>query len=548
MFISTEHGDFSGISLCVIGVSGAGKTALMAKLAHELFRIEPKHPVILRFCGTSKGSATGLELVRSICIQIMLVSGETASISTVPGTYSAVVKCLHGLLERHPVYLLIDSLDQLSDLDMARSRISFLDGVVPHPSTRIIVSALPDEKDASGKWIYCYGCSTRLRCDSVPEVTVNKLSCQNDETVRIFTSLLRRKGMTLIAEQMTYAVAQTSVEATALYVRLACREIETWRSSDDVNGSLPATVFALIDKIFVDLENTFGLTLVQRALGFLTFSVGGVSDREMEDLLSLDDEVLSFVFEFSDPGVKRCPSHVWIRLRAALTGLVVERTGGCWSWYHRQLKEAAERRYSPFKENLHQVMGRYFGNVDSPIGTRAERSIAVQPLWYGEIPIWFDGCRINTRRCSEAIHHFVECGMIREAAKALCDVSSICAHVKAGEGFKLVEYSARALQLSTVLGLNRAFHDRLLHYTRWLRQAMTFIVESPVMHISASIGNQPLSSLVRKEWEFSMKRTRSTDGLNRYRVHMHLFCYIFLHFINYIIIEKESVFERLLGS
>ena len=516
----------------------------MAKLAHELFLLEPRHPVILRFCGTSKGSATGLELVRSICIQILLVSGETASISTVPGTYKDAVKCLHGLLERNPMYLLIDSLDQLSDADMARSRISFLDGVVPHPLTRIIVSALPDEKDADGKWIYCYGCSTRLRCDSVPEVTVNKLSSHNDEMVRTFTSLLRRKGMTLIADQMTYAVAQASVEATALYVRLACREIETWRSSDNVTGSLPATVFALINKIFDDLEKTFGLTLVQGALGFLTFSVGGVSDREMEDLLSLDDEVLKSVFEHSDPGVKRCPSHVWLRLRAALTGLVVERTGGCWSWYHRQLKEAAERRYSPFKEKLHHVMGKYFGNVDDPIGTRAERSIAVQPLWYGEIPIWFDGCRINARRCSEALHHFVECGMIREAAKMICDVSSICAHVKAGEGFKLVEYSARALQLSNVPELDRALHDRLSHYTRWLRQDMTFIVESPVMHISASIGNQPLASFVRKEWEFFVKRTRVTDGLTRYGTHMYFFLICFCSFCT---VRKGKCFRKIVG-
>jgi hypothetical protein len=520
MFILTEYGDFSGISLCVIGVSGAGKTALMAKLADELFRIDPMHPVILRFCGTSKGSSTGLELVRSICIQMMLVIGDMASISTIPSTYKDAVKCLHSLLERHPVFLFIDSLDQLSDADMARSRISFLDGVVPHPLTRIIVSALPDERDASGQWIYCYGCSTRLRGDSVPEVTVNKLSGHNDEMVRIFTSLLRRKGMTLTADQMAYAVTQTSVEATALYVRLACLEMVTWRSSDNVNGSLPATVFALINKIFDNLERTFGPTLVQAALGFLTFSVGGVSDREMEDLLSLDDDVLKFVFEFSDPGVKRLPSHVWLRLRAALTGLVVEGTGGCWNWYHRQLKEAAERRYLPFKEKGHQVMGRYFGNIDSPIGTRAERSVATQPLWYGEVPIWFDGCRINSRRCSEAIHHFVGCGMIKEAVEGLCDFSSICAHVKAGEGFKLVEYSARALQLSTVLELDEVLQDRLSHYARWLRQEMTFIVKSPVMHISASIGNQPLSSFVRKEWEFFVKRTRSTCGPNRYELHM----------------------------
>ena len=45
------------------------------------------------------------------------------------------------------VVLLIDSLDQLSDRDRARSDISFLKHVRPHRNTVIIVSCLPDERD-----------------------------------------------------------------------------------------------------------------------------------------------------------------------------------------------------------------------------------------------------------------------------------------------------------------------------------------------------------------------------------------------------------------
>ena len=45
------------------------------------------------------------------------------------------------------VVLFIDSLDQLSDRDHARSDVSFLKFVTPHPNTVIIVSCLPDERD-----------------------------------------------------------------------------------------------------------------------------------------------------------------------------------------------------------------------------------------------------------------------------------------------------------------------------------------------------------------------------------------------------------------
>ena len=64
---------FSGISLCVIGRSGTGKTALMAKLASIARAANDQRPVIIRFCGTSKGSVNGLALVQSLCHQIQLV-------------------------------------------------------------------------------------------------------------------------------------------------------------------------------------------------------------------------------------------------------------------------------------------------------------------------------------------------------------------------------------------------------------------------------------------------------------------------------------------
>ena len=533
----------------------------MSVIARELQRLETqavstteKRPVILRFLGTSRGTVSALEVVRSVCKQILLLLGDVSGARAVPSTYKEAVKFMHELIKAHPVLLLFDSLDQLSNADLGRSNISFLDGVVPHPQTRIIVSTLPDQKNASGQWIYCYGCETKLVSDSVPVITVNHLSSAVAESSRIISSLLRRKGMNLTADQMSYAVTQTSVEATALYVRLACREIEKWRSSDDVNGVLPATVVSLIDKIFVDLEDRFGSILVRSALGFLTFSVGGVSDREMEDLLSLDDEVLESVFQYSDPGVKRCPSHVWLRLRAALEGLLVERAGGCLTWYHRQLKEAAERRYDHIRLKLHRVMGVYFGNIDAPVGTRAERRIAAQPLWYGEVVVWFDDCRLNIRRCVEALSHIIACGMLDAAAKELCDFSSICSHIKSGEGFNLVDHSAKVLELSRkTQNFTSGLYDRLSHYARWMRQDMSYIVDSPAMLMSSSIGKQPLISFVRKEWEVLIKSTRSIGPLRRYIVLSILLMHITETFtiLRYLILSEytqTSILTRLLDS
>ena len=148
---------FTGISVAVIGVSGAGKTALMSYVAAQLYlrqeasddEVIRRRPIISRYCGTSAASTTGLGLVQSLIRQIHYALDHDMSQSTYVLTmsYTEAVEHLHLLLRDNAVVLFIDSLDQLSDDDLARSKISFLRNLVPHKLTRVIVSALPDEKD-----------------------------------------------------------------------------------------------------------------------------------------------------------------------------------------------------------------------------------------------------------------------------------------------------------------------------------------------------------------------------------------------------------------
>jgi hypothetical protein len=130
----------------------------MSRVAAEVSRRQQEErserPVIIRFCGTSPESNHGLNLVKSIIAQIaMLVEGAEDLMSlwlSLDGvSYEDCVKKLDDLVAAHPVVLFIDSLDQLSNENLARSDVSFLKGVRPHPDSRIIVSALPDDVPAT---------------------------------------------------------------------------------------------------------------------------------------------------------------------------------------------------------------------------------------------------------------------------------------------------------------------------------------------------------------------------------------------------------------
>ena len=283
----------------------------MAKIADTIYKQEqqrvqaagrlPARPVIVRFCGTTPGSSTGLALVRSICRQVHQILGHPLSLSDslLTASYADVVKHFHALLYENPLVLVLDSLDQLSNDDLARSDLSFLRGVRPHPNTRIIVSALPDERDAdTGKWVYCYGCETKLKEANIPRVFVPKIELAAATTVSafsgltatrksevqvIFESLLACKGRRLTVGQWDVVSQQVAHEPTALYLRLASRVVESWTSSQPASSAvLAAGVRPLIVQIFETLEVAYGRCLTQAAFGFLSFSVDGLTDTEME--------------------------------------------------------------------------------------------------------------------------------------------------------------------------------------------------------------------------------------------------------------------------
>lgn len=149
---------FPGICLALVGGSGCGKTSLMAKIAQVVHFAQREssiealrtRPIVIRFCGTSAESVAGISVVQSVCRQLhFVIPGLNSSCPVFASmSYVQLVAHMHTLMRDHPVALFIDSLDQLSDRDLARSELSFLRGVSLHPLSRIVVSTLPDERGA----------------------------------------------------------------------------------------------------------------------------------------------------------------------------------------------------------------------------------------------------------------------------------------------------------------------------------------------------------------------------------------------------------------
>eukprot|EP01033_Poteriospumella_lacustris_P013653 gene13653-9780_t len=253
----------SAISLVLVGESGCGKTALMARMAQLLYTLEqeqwlassstyPRRPVIIRFCGTSSASTNALALMQSIIHQVTYLydvdlasldvsSSSSSSRNTPVGTdtvdvassggslYHQTVQQFHRLLAKYPVLLLLDSLDQLSDDYEARSELSFLKGLnVVHPRTRIIVSTLPDEtisttfnRPSQTLKRYAYQCDSRLQEWHVPRIVVRPFGAfvDDDDTEDDADGAPMLLSSLAVAREVTRSISQESEPEYGLIVR-----------------------------------------------------------------------------------------------------------------------------------------------------------------------------------------------------------------------------------------------------------------------------------------------------------------------------------------
>ena len=137
--------------LVIHGVSGAGKTSFMCKLALEAKRrLEEngKRPLLITsFCGTTGNSSNAIGIMESITQQIWDTTVGIKSFEKPCHEFKYVMDSFRYRLpsgtKQAPLLVFIDSLDQLTDEDQARNNTVWLPAVLPE-HTFLVVSTLPE--------------------------------------------------------------------------------------------------------------------------------------------------------------------------------------------------------------------------------------------------------------------------------------------------------------------------------------------------------------------------------------------------------------------
>lgn len=538
---------FDIIALALIGDSGSGKSAFISKLADKV-KQSTSLPVIIRFCelrgdtgGSCSGRMTGLQLMQSICHQLhflMELPFNTENILSMD--FRSITPYFHKLMSECPVILFIDGLDQISDESLARSYLTFLKDCNPKPhiETKVIISSLPDDDSTtctSSKDGFegHYGCDQRMKEANIPRIHIQ---IPNTERRFIIQSLLSRNHRSITSKQWSSTVdksiqTETAGIGTALYLHLTYKVIRQWTSytTDIEHLTIPENIYDLTNHIIDRLEHAYGRNVIKSVFSFITFSVQGISDAEMVDLLSLDNNMISTQGTIhSYDGNGKFPIHIWYALRGELCRLLIsqETNGFCLKFCHRRVLKVCQIRFQSERIYYHGIMGRYFGNIVHAKVTSA-RGVESQPLVFQASSIWFDGSTVNKRRCLEAAHHLIEADLLLEAKDELCNVDAICARAKIRRcTISIVQLSVLYSKLITQSSTARYSPEvisEVYHYMRWLREGgkKMMISTNPALTACETAFEQPQHSIVKHHIYYKMM---SLTKSNMFTPHDFIYC------------------------
>lgn len=408
------------------GKGGSGKTSLLAKagsMVTKWCRKGTKPILILRFLGTTPDSSSVIPMLTSVCQQIMynyMMPWEGIPDDLIP-LIAFTKRLLTKITAEQALFICLDSVDQLTG--PSAGKLTWLPTKLP-PNVKIIISTASEGEAKE------YNLLKKMLSNENQFVEVHPLGEELAELTMM--RWLEANGRDLNKYQWNVVKKAINKCTLPIFIKLIFAEVMRWRSYSRASETILAyTVMDSIMKLFDRIEKQHGRLLVAHALSYITASKSGLSETELEDLISLDDIVLDDVYQYHMPPVRRIPPLLWTRIRRDLPNYLSEREAdgvSVLNWYHRQFRDAAIERYfikpelvtyfhssiaeyfmgtwgggtpKPFK---YTEIQRYRFGLKNPEGT-ADRKVPLQPLVFYTNDGRVSG--YNKRKFGELPYHLV---------------------------------------------------------------------------------------------------------------------------------------------
>ena len=443
------------------GEPGAGKTATMAAIAHEMESSYRDAIVIRRFVGATATSSDGMSILQSI-LQELARKADGEKSTTADVRYDVLAGRLRANLEKigseRKIALIIDGLDKLDEGDLFRT-LSWIPADPPKNTQVFLSASQPGD-------LWQVGSSVQGRRKKVQPLYYAEEAFLNKQ--------LGRWGRTVTAEQRARLLAAAKNDANPLFMMLLALRARRCHSTE-VISSLPTDILSAVVEYFDHLssEETHGQPVTHACLSLITASRDGLTEPEVLDLLSppFGDKVFSAFLETAKhhaPPVPRMPFAVWARLRNDLDPFLQWGSGLQLRFAHSVFDQVIKSHLEAAYRNARDVLVRYFGSQDD----------------------WHDKGQPNTRKARELPYLLAYSERpedLSALSRLLRDLEFIEAKCAAGLVHDLIADYDRALSRSS---------DRepdagdVSVFARWIRSAQHVINEDPTQLLQAAANSR----------------------------------------------------------
>jgi hypothetical protein len=313
--------------------------------AFKILQNSDKTTVIVRFIGTSALSSNISDIFESIlfqlksCFQLTIPEYDRKKISSIRKALETYLNNIYEENSKHKIIICLDSIDQLAQTD---SNLNWLLTQIPY-SVKIIYSTITNHVDLPKLQSKINNNNNFLEIESL-----------NFESAKYIINCWLEK----LTEKHKFTDDQWKVLSTIfdkariypLYIKIIFDIILKWTSYEKIDKSFLNlyTIDNSIKYIFENLEKLHGKIVFSRCMFYFTIFDDGISENELEDILSLDDDVLSHIFQHHEPSVRRFPGALWQRIKNDLKDYIFESKSDeirVIHWYHRKFKELAHKIY-----------------------------------------------------------------------------------------------------------------------------------------------------------------------------------------------------------
>lgn len=262
----------------------------------------------------------------------------------------------------------------------------------------------------------------------------------DDAVVEILKLKLADNNKKLTESQENVVLKHVSQCPSPLYLKLVLEQAVQWKSYSAVDeASLGLSVRQMIISLFEDLERRHGPTLLKHTLAYISASKRGISEAELEDVLSCDDKVLDEVFSSWAPPIRRIPPSLLARIKADIESFLavhVENGVRLITWKHQQFHDVVIGRYLFADEKelrcFHAQLADYFlgrwaqgTKKEDNRGHPKDRHVSRQPLQFAKDVF-------NYRKLTELPHHLLKSEALeRLKQSALCNYEFLLVKLKA---------------------------------------------------------------------------------------------------------------------